>query len=205
MHIIIDPGHGGIIHGNYVTPGKRSPKWKDLPQLFEGVQNREIANILKSKLAAANISFTDIIDSQTDVSRPTRIQRANTCYSIHKDAILVSIHADAAGKGTEDYPATGVSVYTSKGETKSDVLAEYVIEQLELKLGSTVKWRFDSTDGDKDKEENFDMVALTKCPAILCELGFMTNRKECELMHTAEWKENCAEAIYQGILKYYEV
>ena len=118
MHVILDPGHGGIVNGLYKTPGKRSPKWKDLPQLFEGLQNREIVAIVKQKLTALSIPFTDIVDSQEDISRPTRIQRANTCFKIHPEAVLVSVHADAAGSGAEDHPATGISVYTSKGKTR---------------------------------------------------------------------------------------
>ena len=44
MHVLLDAGHGGMVNGNYVTPGKRSPKWNDLPQLFEGVR---FINLLK--------------------------------------------------------------------------------------------------------------------------------------------------------------
>lgn len=228
-HVIIDMGHGGMINGIYQTPGKRSPKWKDLPQLFEGVQNREIGELVKQKLTALGIGFTDIVNSQKDVSRPVRIQRADACHSLHPNSVGISIHADAAcykyiDKACtirydndpkkkvnvfyykeENHPASGFSVYTSKGETKSDLLAETTIESLELNFGTSVKWRFDKTDGDKDKEENFDMVALTKAPFILCELGFMTNRAECELMHTQEFKEKCADALVKGILKYYDL
>ena len=59
IHVLLDAGHGGIVNGNYVTPGKRSPKWSDLPQLFEGVQNREIVSLIKIKLTALGIKFTE--------------------------------------------------------------------------------------------------------------------------------------------------
>ena len=44
--ILLDAGHGGIIDGKYQTSGKRSPKWKDGTQYFEGVGNRQIRDIL---------------------------------------------------------------------------------------------------------------------------------------------------------------
>jgi len=202
LHVLLDAGHGGIVNGNYVTPGKRSPKWKDLPQLFEGVQNREITALLKSKLTAANIRFTDVVDSQNDISLKARVAKANSIYAKDKSAIYVSIHADAAGNGNEDYPATGISVFTSPGQTKSDILAQEVFKALDAKLGNSTKKRTDHTDGDSDKEAHFYVLTATACPSILCELGFMTNRKECQLMQTAKWKEDCAQAIFEGIINY---
>lgn len=204
MHVLLDAGHGGMVNGNYVTPGKRSPKWNDLPQLFEGVQNRVIVSLLKAKLTTANIKFTDVVSSENDISLNARVSKANSIFAKDKTAIYVSIHADAAGKGLEDFPATGISVFTSPGQTKSDSLAIRVFSALDKKIGNTTKKRTDLTDGDSDKEAHFYVLTASTCPAILCELGFMTNRKECELMQTAKWKEDCAQAIFEGIIKYYE-
>jgi N-acetylmuramoyl-L-alanine amidase len=203
MHVLLDAGHGGMVNGKYVTPGKRSPVWNDLPQLFEGVQNRAIVSLLKVKLTAANIKFTDVVSSENDISLKQRVSKANSIYTKDKSAVYISIHADAAGKGIEDYPATGISVWTSPGQTKSDTLATKVYNCLDKKLGNTTKKRADHSDGDPDNEAHFQVLTSTTCPAILCELGFMTNRKECELMQSAKWKEDCAQAIFDGILNYY--
>jgi N-acetylmuramoyl-L-alanine amidase len=81
-------------------------------------------------------------------------------------------------------------------------LAQSVFKALDVKLGNSTKKRTDSTDGDSDKEADFYVLTATTSPSILCELGFMTNRKECELMQTAKWKEDCAQAIFEGILNY---
>lgn len=204
-HVLLDPGHGGMIFGKYQTPGKRSPIWGDIPQLFEGVQNRDICERVKKLLTIANIPFTDIVNSNDDVSRPVRISRANGYYKSNKDCVLISIHADGAGDGKNNHPATGISIYTSIGKTKSDVLATEIIRAAEPIFLNSVKWRTDLTDKDKDKEKDFDMTKLVHCPAVLCEFGFMTNRIECEKMHTEEWKNNCANAIVNGIKKYYEL
>lgn len=45
---LLDPGHGGVIDGEYQTPGKRSPLLEDNKQLYEGEFNRAIVQrILK--------------------------------------------------------------------------------------------------------------------------------------------------------------
>ncbi len=41
-------------------------------------------------------------------------------------------------------------------------------------------------------------------PAILAELGFIDAKGEGEKLATEEWRQRAAEAIYQGILDYYE-
>jgi N-acetylmuramoyl-L-alanine amidase len=96
-----------------------------------------------------------------------------------------------------------LSVYTSKGDTgKSDDFAELVIDELKEQFGNTVKWRTDNADGDKDKEENFYVLKNTNCPAILCELGFHTNKEEATKMLSAEWKNKCVLAITYAIKKF---
>jgi N-acetylmuramoyl-L-alanine amidase len=204
--VIIDPGHGSIINGVYVTPGKRSPKWSDLPQLYEGVQNRQIADTLKTMLDAEGIPYVEVVDpTGTDDSLGARVARANATFPTRtRDSVYVSIHADAAGDGIKDHPATGISVYTSPGQTKSDILADKILEALAPNIGNKTKWRYELTEGDHDKESKFYVLTQTKMPAVLCELGFMTNRKECQMMHTQEWKTTCAQSILEGIKAYYK-
>jgi N-acetylmuramoyl-L-alanine amidase len=43
---LFDNGHASIVDGNPQTEGKRSPKWPDGTQLFEGEFNRAIVQRL---------------------------------------------------------------------------------------------------------------------------------------------------------------
>ena len=56
MHIILDNGHGGMLNGKYQTSGKRSPKWPDGSQMFEGVFNRGVVQKIARLLDWAEIS-----------------------------------------------------------------------------------------------------------------------------------------------------
>lgn len=199
--IILDAGHGGLVNGKYVTAGKRSPKFDDGKQLYEGVNNREIVNMLITALQAEDIDCIDIVASQNDISLPTRVERANKLHEI-KSCLYISIHSDANGDGTNWDSASGISVYTSKGQTKSDELATLVIDELQDNFGNSVKWRTDSSDHDEDKEENFYVLKNTNCPAILCELGFHTNKEEATKMLTIEWKNKIVLSLVYAIKKY---
>lgn len=199
---LFDPGHGGLVNGKYVTPGKRSPKFDDGSVLYEGVNNRDNVNIILKLLKEHGIDCIDIVDSSSDISLHERVSRANK-LSKKKKCIYISIHSDGAGDGLNWHSASGMSVYTSKGQTKSDILADIMIESLQEQFGDTIKWRTDTyTDGDLDKEENFYVLKNTVCPAILCELGFHTNKDEALRMLTKDFKEKIAKSVLNTVLEF---
>jgi len=197
MTVIIDPGHGGIINGKYVTPGKRSPVWADGSQLFEGVFNREVATELERLLTAEKIPHFRVTDGDHDTPLSQRVLRANEFYKKDRNCIYISIHGNAA----VNMAASGIEVFTSIGQTKSDILASLVIDWMEAII-SDIKWRKDLSDGDEDKEENFYVLKNTFMPAILSENGFMTNYAECKRMMSLEFKQQVARAHFLGIKQF---
>jgi N-acetylmuramoyl-L-alanine amidase len=197
----LDPGHGGMIGGKYQTAGKRSPKFDDGTVLYEGVNNRDIVRRLIIALEAEDIKCIDIVASENDVSLETRVERANKLAKT-KPCVYLSFHSDANGNGVEWDQASGMSAYTSKGQTKSDEFAQLAIDELQENFGTEVKWRTDNTDKDEDKEENFYVLKNTTCPSVLFELGFHTNKEEAAKMLTADWKNKIVLSIVYAIKKF---
>jgi N-acetylmuramoyl-L-alanine amidase len=195
---LFDAGHGGMIDGEYQTAGKRSPIWDDGSQYFEGVGNRVLVKKTIEALKAKGIDARDIVNSEKDIPLRTRVQRAN---KIHQETggktIYVSVHSDAFSKES----ANGYSVYTSKGQTKSDKVAEIFLDKLEAKFPER-ELRTDPRDGDKDKEENFYVVKNTYSPAILIENFFMTNESECkEILMTKKGQNKIVKAYVEAVLE----
>lgn len=193
--IIFDAGHGGVIDGKYQTAGKRSPIWKDGRQLFEGVFNRKIVNLLKLMCIKNEIPFLDITTSLEDIPLKERVKTANTYYKeTNKDCIYISIHANAGG-------GTGFEVFTSVGDTKSDEIAEIIIEEYKKGMPK-LRLRKDTSDGDLDKEAHFQVLRKTFMPAILIECAFMdTLEPDCEYMMCEYGRQMIALAIFNGIKK----
>jgi len=185
MFIILDNGHGGMLNNTYQTKGKRSPKWPDGSQLFEGVFNRGIVAKLSRLLDWADIDFEILVPEERDVSLSERVKRVNKIYKKHPDAILVSIHAN----GHSNESANGFEIFTSKGETKSDEYAK-IIHSKYITLIKEIRDR-------GIKEAGFYMLKRTHCPAVLIECGFMTNEKECQFLLKNEYR--IARAIFTGI------
>jgi N-acetylmuramoyl-L-alanine amidase len=198
---IFDPGHGGLVDGKYQTAGKRSPKFSDGRVLFEGVNNRDNVQRIMKAFRENGLECVDVVDSEYDVSLIERVKKANK-LSKERKCVYISIHSDANGDGVKWDQASGMSVYTSKGQTKSDIFASIVIDSLQENFLSTIKWRTDKTDGDEDKEENFYVLKNTDCPAILCELGFHTNEAETRRMMTLDYKNKIVDAMVASAIKF---
>lgn len=198
---IFDPGHGGLVNGKYVTPGKRSPQFEDGTELYEGVNNRDNVNRVMNALHKLGIDCLDIVNSNIDVSLTERVNRANDLHPARK-CIYISIHSDANGNGAVWDGASGISVFTSPGQTKSDIFASIWIDELQAQFGNTVLWRKDSSDGDKDKEANFYVLKQTNMPAVLGELGFHTNQEQAKRMLTDEWKNKIVASLVATIQKW---
>lgn len=204
--VFLDNGHGGIVGGNYVTPGKRSPIFDDGLQLFEGVYNRQIVKKILEKIGLLNDSeiIVEVVASgNDDLALGKRVKHANDLWAANgmPPSIYISIHGDANGDGVHWDQASGISVYTSKGQTKSDVFASLLIDKLD-DIVTGVKWRTDETDQDPDKEENFYVLKETHMPAVLSENGFMTNFAECKRMMSNVWQDVIAQAHVNAIVAY---
>ncbi len=191
---LIDAGHGGIhpTTKEYVTAGKRSPDGK----FYEGVNNRINAKLIVTDLNSQGINSELLFDTWRDVSLSQRVKKVNELAK-EKDVVLISIHSDAASNDWSS--AKGISVYTSKGHTRSDDYATIMYNELEERFKDITNMRPDRfSDGDPDKESQFYILTKTTCPAMLLELGFHTNKEEVELMQTDAGRGRIIEAMREA-------
>ena len=193
MKILIDNGHG------QTTPGKRSPDGRFLEYLF----NRTIARQIVADLTDRGYDAELLVPEEDDISLQERCSRANAILAREgKDnVILVSIHANAFGNGKEWTSPSGWSVYTSKGQTKADELAEQLAKAA-IKNLPQMKMRAEKSDGDMDYEENFYILRHTLCPAVLVENFFYDNPDDLRCLESEEGQARIVEALMKGVGRY---
>jgi N-acetylmuramoyl-L-alanine amidase len=122
------------------------------------------------------------------------VRRANEIYQTDGRCIYLSIHANAGGR-------RGWEVFTSKGETRSDRIATVFYDMINEEFPET-RMRPDTSDGDPDKEAQFDVLANTKMPAVLTENFFMDNEAECkEYLLSENSRDRIAKAHFNAIVK----
>lgn len=189
MKVLIDNGHGSN------TPGKRSPDGR----LREYAYTREIAERLVMELRKNGIDAERIVKEEIDVPLAERCRRANEYKA--SEAILVSIHCNAAGNGSDWMSARGWEAWTSVGKTKADKLATCLYEDAENCLPG-MNMRKDMADGDPDKESQFYILRHTNCPAVLTENLFQDNREDVEFLLSERGKMAIVSLHVWGIMKY---
>lgn len=132
MKILIDNGNG------LNTLGKRSPDGT----LIEAAYTREIGRRIVSDLTDRGYDAELLVPEDEDISLSERVKRVNAISSscpaqtghLAPNVILISIHINAAGNGSKWTNATGWSVYTCKGQTASDHLADCLCQAAIKKL-----------------------------------------------------------------------
>lgn len=180
---ILDFGHGGIINGQYVTPGKRANHGDFV--FYEGLWTRMIGWLYAWDLYLNHLSYHILTPGHTDIDLHKRPADANkldaTLQKKFYKTYYHSIHGNAFGVDS----VVGIEVYTSPGQTKSDPLATIVYHHLEKNLGWLMrpglgKGKYGTDVGaDPDKEARFVVLVESNMPAFLTENGFYTNREEC--------------------------
>ena len=193
MKIFIDNGHG------LMTAGKRSPDG----QFREPFYNREIARRVVSDLRDRGLDAELLVPEDDDISLAERVRRVNAaCFLLGKqNVILVSIHVNAAGNGSKWLNTTGWSVYTCKGQTASDMLAECLC-QAAIKNFPGRRIRTDMSDGDMDLEEGFFILRKSLCPAVLTENFFMDSHSDLEYLQSRAGKQAVVDTHVEGIVEY---
>lgn len=191
--ILFDNGHGEN------TPGKRSPDGKFREYLF----TREIAQEAERELRKRGYECERIVKCAIDVSLSQRAKIVNEYCAEYgaKNVVLISIHVNAAGDGSKWMDARGVCIFTSKGKTKSDELADIYIEEADKNfIGHKI--RKDYSDGDADWEENYYILMHTKCPAVLIENFFMDNKEDLAYLQSPEGKKAIVKTIVDAVTRY---
>ena len=193
MKILIDNGHGCN------TPGKRSPDGRFLEYRF----NRDIASVVAKQLTLSGYDVTLLVTEEYDVSLRARVERVNTwCRQLGKrNVCLVSIHANAAGNGSQWMNARGWSCYTSRGQTAGDKLATCLYESAELYLPGH-KIRKDYSDGDPDFESDFTILSRTLCAAALTESLFYDNAEDLRFLESFTGRQAIIDLHVRGIIQY---
>lgn len=172
----IDPGHGGS------DPGAIN----DNLGLQEKIAALEIALLLGKQLEAQGAA---VYYSRTDNgTRPGLTQRANTANSLNVTA-FISVHLNSA----ENKAASGIETLVYGNTGKAYELAEEVQANMVAATGFKnrgVKLRPDLT-----------VLAKTKMPAILCEVGFVSNDDEARQLFTNPVQAKLASAIAKGVVE----
>ena len=170
--VIIDAGHGGSDGGT--VSGK----------IIEKDINLSVALKLKTILEDNNIKVVLTRSSDKNISLAQRTSIANESNA----DFFISLHCnyyedDAQIAGLECY-------YNSPDATESKAYAESIIHA--VSLSNDVKTRYAKT-------ENYYVLRNTQIPAVLVEMGFLSNYSESQKLLSDDYQEILAQRMAEGI------
>lgn len=191
MKILIDNGHG------VDTAGKRSPDGS----LREYKYAREIAGRIVSELRKQGFDAERIVTEENDISLRERCQCVNAiCNRLGtKNVILVSVHCNAAGNGSQWMNARGWSAHVSlNASTQSKAFARSLIKVAENEGLKVRKYAHQVPYW----EQNLAICRDTNCPAVLTENLFQDNKEDVAFLLSEAGKETIVSLHVKGIINY---
>jgi len=218
--VVIDAGHGGKDPG---ALGKCGLVEKDV--------TLDIAKRLKEKLEQEGFDAYTTRSSDKFIALTKRAEIANSCNTDFFVSIHVNAAKIKNAKGFEVYYLSEAADEAAERIAQEEN-ASLKFEQGSYKVNSGnnlegILWDLVSTENRAEsiqlanhisteakkllwvhqrgvKSANFYVLKGARMPAILVEVGFITNREEEEKLKDPDYRDRVAEAIARGILNYRE-
>ncbi|MFP7494465.1 N-acetylmuramoyl-L-alanine amidase [Terribacillus saccharophilus] len=173
--IAIDAGHGG----------------KDSGAAANGILEKNVVLPIAQKTEAKlEAQGADVIMTRSDDTFVELEDRAAAANAAGAD-IFVSIHANASSATS----ASGSEVYYYPGSSSGQSLAASVQDNLVNQLGSQDRGI---------KSSDFNVLRNTSMPAVLTEIGFVTNAAEADKLASDAYQDKAATGLAQGVREYAE-
>jgi N-acetylmuramoyl-L-alanine amidase len=170
--VVVDAGHGGIDRGAKGVDGRSLEKTYAL----------DTAKRIERGLRARGYRVIMTRRGDYFVSLPGRVQTSNR----QRDAIFVSVHynwsRNSGASGTE----------TFYYNPRSYPLAANIQREVN---------RVAPTPNRGVKRARFHVLRNNAKPAVLLELGFMSNPREMALIKSATYRQRLADAVVRGIVQ----
>ena len=220
--ILIDPGHGGE------DCGAKGKIWEKQKKELRVVCEKEITLGISKKIqellkGSHRVYLTRSVDREISLDERARLAdkiNADIFISVHINSSNSKIshgfetyyldnHKDIAVKRIEE-----IENKSLKGENLiiNQILIDLVVERTAPKskklaglIHKNLKRKIEKRYGIKDrgiKPALFYVLALSKRPAVLLEVGFLSNEDEVRKILSPTFQKNYAQAVVKGIKQY---
>ena len=177
--VILDPGHGGNAPGA-VANG-----------LVEKNINLDVCNRLISLIerdGRVKVYSTRVTDRNVDLyDRPV--------WASEVGDIFVSVHMNAMSGGNTWTNGTEVYYYPHYNDSRLGYSGRDMAQIFERNLTGDL-----GTQNLGVKSSRFVVIANTAIPAILCEIGFLTNYGDASNLSTENFRQRTAQSLFNSII-----
>ncbi|HEY8532100.1 MAG TPA: N-acetylmuramoyl-L-alanine amidase CwlD [Limnochorda sp.] len=185
--VVIDPGHGGPDPG---AVGRAGTLEKDVA-LAVGLELARYLNRAGIRTILTRTGDYRLADEAGSL-KERQVEDLNRRAQVAEEAgatLLVSIHANS-------FPSprwSGAQTFYQQGETESRRLAEAIQAQLVRRLPPNRR---------KARPADYRILRESEMPAVIVEVGFLSNPEEEARLRDRAYQGRVAEAIFHGIMDY---
>ena len=185
--VVIDAGHGGFDPGKVGVDGSLE---KDI--------NLQIALRLRSYLEQADVTVLLTREADKDFcldedSGKKEADMRNRCETINaaNADLAVSIHQNSY----PDEAIFGGQIFYYQHSQEGKQLAELLQKRFTYVLGEQNRRLAKAND-------NYYLLLHVKCPIVIAECGFLSNRKEAAMLQQEDYQDRMAWTLHLGLLEY---
>lgn len=199
FRVFLDPGHGGEDSGAISKVNGLVEK-----DLVLDVADRVGAWLEDAGLEVVFSRTNDVFVSLDERSALAKKAKADVFVSIH-----ANITAGTTARGAETFALTlaGRESTSSDSSIGNAERPGNAFDAGSAWLGYAVHSRLPGRRGEADRgfrRARFQVLRLAPCPAVLVELGFLSNPSEVRSLSSGRFREKTAKAIADGIIEYAE-
>lgn len=183
--ITIDPGHGGSDPGA-IGPSKYQEKIVTLAVA------RKVQTLLEKAGAKVIMTRQDDLDVfGANAIAVDELKARSSLANNNKADVFVSIHADAFTN-----PAAGGTTTYYYQKTQYDAMLASALQTNLIEAGKL--------QDRQTKLANFYVLKHTRMPAVLVELGFISNNEEEKLLSSPDFQQKLALGIVRGLDRFFD-
>ncbi|MFC4765915.1 N-acetylmuramoyl-L-alanine amidase CwlD [Effusibacillus consociatus] len=185
--IVLDPGHGGPDGGAVGVDGT-----------VEKTVTLPVSKYLRDYLQQAGAYVIMTREDDRDLANPETkgysrrkaqdLKARLLLVKEHKADLFFSIHLNSNPGG-----GRGAQVFYDSELEESERLAKAIQGQFQKQLDSK---------RDVEPQEDLYLLRNSHVPAVLAEVGFLSNSQELALLKQKSYQKKIAYSIYEGILEY---
>ncbi|USB34826.1 N-acetylmuramoyl-L-alanine amidase family protein [Paenibacillus sp. YPG26] len=170
--VVIDAGHGGSDPGAISITGKNE-------------KTLTLAVVLKVQELLKNVQGIDFVLTRSGDTYPSLSDRVKMANDLKAD-LFISVHGNSAVSS-----ATGTETYYTKPDSVelANVMHKYLVEATGLP-------------DRKVRQKSLKVTRETNMPAVLLEIGYLSNKNDEPLLYDDAFQDRVAEGIVAGIKEY---
>ncbi|MBT2288527.1 N-acetylmuramoyl-L-alanine amidase [Paenibacillus albidus] len=171
--IVLDAGHGAKDSGAVGVTGK-----------YE--KNFNLAIVMKAAELLKQEDKFDVVLTRSDDTFLELKERVAIANNLKAD-LFISVHANSSGSSS----ASGTETYYKREASKAlaKVMHKYLVQATGLSDRGV-------------RSGNFHVIRETKMPAVLLEVGYLSNKKDEALLFTEDLQNKVAASMVSGIKEY---